>query len=163
MPQIPIPAEPGKKLDWIINNPAEHRVVEQIECEDGHLLSVQASGGHYCTWRHRLSSVPAKTVEVKTEGAPAGWEASNIDGPGGGGDTYGWISVEEVRAFIASHGGEKGSSIVTVEDRLARIEALLMKIAQNTAPSTATLTMTSTTVDPAEIARTIARITKETA
>lgn len=136
MPMIPIPAEPGKKLDWIINNPAEYRVVEQIECEDGHLLSVQASGGHYCTWRQSLSPVPARSVEVQTEGAPAGWDESNIEGPGGGGDTYGWISVEEVRAFIASHGGEKG---VTAPTQLDRIEALLEQIVENTKPNTVTI------------------------
>lgn len=136
MPQIPIPAPPGKKLDWIINNPVEHRVVEQIECEDGHLLSVQASGGHYCTWRQSLSTVPARTVEVQTKDAPEGWDATNIEGPGGGGDTYGWISVENVRRFIASHGGEKG---VTAPTQLDRIEALLERLVENTATQAVTI------------------------
>lgn len=160
MPMTPIPAPPGKKLDWIINSPAKYRVVEQIECEDGHLLSVQASGGHYCTWRKNLSTVPTRTVEVRTKDAPAEWHDKDIDGTGAGGDTYGWIPVEEVREFIASHGGEKGAATPT---QLDRIEALLERIAENTTPSTTTLTMTSTTVDPTEMARYLARNTKETA
>lgn len=172
MPMTPIPAPPGKKLDWIINNWSAHRVVQPIECEDGYKLSVQASGMHYCTdakgrreFYFAVASegpeLPFATVEVQASDVPDSWEEYDDIG------VYPFVPVETVRALIDSHGGEKGArggqKDATTPTQLDRIEALLERIAENTAPPTTTLTMTSTTVDPAEMARYLNRNAKETA
>ena len=146
MPMTPIHAAQGKKLDWIINNWAEHRTLEPIECADGHIVSVQADGGHYChdangvddRWRteDQPLALPVRSVEVMTKDAPADWDEKDIEGPGAGSEMYGWVPVDEVRAFIDSHGGEKGAGTPT---QLDRIEALLERIAQNTAPQSFTI------------------------
>ena len=162
MPQIPIPAEPGKKLDWIINNWSEHRVVRQIECEDGYRLSVQASGMHYCTdaegRREFYFSVPPNkptlpfaTVEVSADGVPDSWEEYDSNG------VYAFVPVDKVRELIASHGGEKGDPGSAGPTQLDRIEALLERIAENTGPSTTSIRLTSITDDPDEIRRAVQR------
>lgn len=159
MPMTPIPAPAGEKLDWIINNWAEHRTLEPIECADGHIVSVQADGGHYChdangvddRWRRddQPLALPARSVEVMTDDAPAEWDEKDVDGAGAGSKMYGWVPVDEVRAFIDAHGGEKGAAkSVPVEDRLARIEALLMKICENTSPARSSATSTWPTPTP---------------
>ena len=166
MPQIPIPAEPGKKLDWIINNWAEHRVVQPIECEDGYKLSVQASGMHYCTdakGRREFyfavapegPELPFATVEVQASDVPDSWEEYDDIG------VYPFVPVEMVRALIDSHGGEKGAQggqkDTTTPTQLDRIEALLEKVAENTGPSTTSIRLTSITDDPDEIRRAVKR------
>lgn len=136
------PAEPGKKLDYIINTWDKYRVLEQIECEDGYKLSVQASGGHYCTdannsrafyWKvdPSVPPLPFSTVEVLASNLPDSWDEYDSSG------VYAFVPARMVRDLIDSHGGEKRPPVPT---QLDRIEAALERIVENTTPTKTTVT-----------------------
>lgn len=141
---IPNPAPPGSKLDHIVNTWRPRGVVEQIECEDGYKLSVQASGMHYCTdandsrrfyWQVNPGKppLPFSTVEVLARDLPACWAEY------ASGSVHAFVPIPLVRELIAAHGGEKGSG----PTQLDRIEALLERIAENTTGPTVNISNAS--------------------
>jgi hypothetical protein len=84
-----------------------HYIVPRLECADGFTMSVQASGGHYCSpredkaWPYSMFEIgyPSKKEQLITKYAesPGEWTKT----------VYGFVPVEIVEAVIAKHGGLK--------------------------------------------------------
>lgn len=83
------------------------KVIPRVVCADGYELSVQASSMHYCTPREDWPAGGWTSVEVMAQEVPAHWAEY-----GGDSDIYAYVPLEEVVAFIQSHGGLAGSSSV---------------------------------------------------
>lgn len=74
--------------------------VPTITCKDGFTLSVQASGGHYCSPRNNFG--PYTEVEVcATSDVPQGILDYHVDCDA----RYEFVPIEKVEALIALHGG----------------------------------------------------------
>jgi len=79
---------------------------EPVKCADGFRMSVQASGGHYCSPRDDDASA-YESVEI---GFPSAAEpllmeyAESADRPTK--TVYGWVPADVVKAVIAKHGGQ---------------------------------------------------------
>lgn len=76
-----------------------------VECADGTCLSVQASKFHGCLPKDDFGPYQAVEVYLLTEECiiPAEWTLYQSQWDA---NLFGWIPVEAVRAFIASHGGQ---------------------------------------------------------
>lgn len=83
-----------------------HKVMmPRIICEDGTTVSIQASALHYA--HPRTDYGPYKAVEVGFPSAepPLAWEKYAEDWGDPTGTVYGYIPLELVSFYIASHGG----------------------------------------------------------
>lgn len=83
-----------------------HKVMmPRLICEDGTTLSVQASAAHYCSPQN--NSGPYKAVEVgyPSVAPPLAWEQYAEDGGTPTVTAYGYVPLELVSFYIASHGG----------------------------------------------------------
>lgn len=80
------------------------RHVEQVICEDGFKMSVQASGAHYCSPRDSVGPWDKVEIGYPSERVEAFMPyAEDADRPT---DTvYGYVPIELVVAAIAYHGG----------------------------------------------------------
>jgi len=80
-------------------------MMPRIICEDGTTLSVQASALHYAS--PRTNRGPYKAVEVGFPSVepPLAWEQYAEDWGDPTGTVYGYIPLELVSFYIASHGG----------------------------------------------------------
>lgn len=82
----------------------ERAIRPRVVCADGFSLSVQASGGHYCSpredrgpwWRVEVG-YPSERVEALMPYAEDPAEPTET--------VYGYVPVEIVDAVIAAHGG----------------------------------------------------------
>lgn len=83
-----------------------HKVrMPRITCKDGTTVSVQASALHYA--HPRTNHGPYKAVEVgfPSVAPPLAWEGYAEDWENPTATVYGYIPLELVSFFIASHGG----------------------------------------------------------
>lgn len=90
----------------IENSEFSHKVLmPRIVCGDGTTVSVQASEHHYA--RPRTNRGPYKAVEVgyPSVAPPLAWEQYAEDWENPTGTVYGYVPLELVSFYIASHGG----------------------------------------------------------
>lgn len=83
------------------------RMSPAIRCRDGTTLSVQASRYHFCAPRENHGPYKAIEVGYPTATPLESW-AKYADGEYPA-TVYGYVPVELVREFVATHGGEEVS------------------------------------------------------
>lgn len=95
---------------------------KQITCEDGTVLSVQASEYHYCSPRNDVGPYTHVEVGYPSSKPPQEW-ASCMDGSDFDIDwdvsVYAWVPIELVEEYINDHGGApmwwKGETEIEIE------------------------------------------------
>ena len=89
----------GKESITEVNGYPFKNNTSPIICNDGFMLSVQASSFHYCSPRDNMG--PYKELEVMCDG-PESWSIYEE----GDNKLYAWVPVDEIRMLIEFHGGE---------------------------------------------------------
>lgn len=98
---------------------------DHILCNDGTVLSVQASRYHYCSPSNNVGPYVELEVGYPTHKPPSTWREFCEDWRRPTRTVYAYVPVELVRAFILSHGGERGAIAInercTIGNLLKRI------------------------------------------
>jgi hypothetical protein len=85
----------------------DHPIVRRLECNDGFVMSVQASAGHYCSPRENRAW-PYSAFEIGYPSSKEQLIAKFAETPGKYTDTvYGYVPTGVVESVIKKHGGIK--------------------------------------------------------